>query len=114
MAIGDAAVAAGMALVNAATTLANLIAEEINRTRDYIATERTQRMVADDGKVDKPTDGGLMARREPGSVHNIGFYTDVASALYFRPDATTATYDRKVITQAEFDALAARVTALET
>ena len=37
MAIGDAAAAAGMALVDGATTDANTIDTELNRTRDYIA-----------------------------------------------------------------------------
>lgn len=37
MAIGDAALAAGMDLVNGASTQANTIDDEINKTRDYIA-----------------------------------------------------------------------------
>lgn len=38
MAIGDAAAAAGMNIVDGATTEARTIDDEINRTRDYIAT----------------------------------------------------------------------------
>ena len=75
MAIGDDAAAAGMALVNGALVPARDIDDEINRTRDYIANERAARTAADAQKVTLPADGGLMARREPGSVHNIGFYT---------------------------------------
>lgn len=104
MAIGDAAAGKDMDLVNGATTPANTIDTEINKTRDYIAYQIDARNTALLKKVDKPLDGGLMARREPGSVHSIGFYTDNASTLFFRPDATTGTYDRKVITQQELDA----------
>ena len=96
MAIGDAAVAAGMAIVNGATTPANTLDTEINLTRDYVAVVKTS-------KQDKPPAGVSFARREPGSAHNIGFYTDAASTLFFRPDAAVAAYDRRVITQQELD-----------
>ena len=100
MAIGDDAAAAGMALVNGALVPARDIDDEINRTRDYIANERAARTAADAQKVTLPADGGLMARREPGSVHNIGFYTTLDAALFFRPDATTGEFDRRVLTDA--------------
>lgn len=112
MAIGDDAAAAGMELVpsSGATGSAGRVRQgwqQINKTRDYIAqfinTLRTQMNTALGGKIDKPSDGALMARREPGSAHSIGFYTQPSAELWYRPDPTTATYDRKVITQNDLD-----------
>lgn len=96
MAIGDDAVAAGMPLVNGATVKARDIDDEINRTRDFVAQERSARITADGGKVDKFSDGAGIARREPGSAHSIGFYTVSDSTLYFRPEPSTGDYDRRV------------------
>lgn len=97
MAIGDAAVAAGMDLVNGATTQASDIDEELNRTRDFIADYFNFAVYQLGFKYDKPTDGAGLARIEPGSVHPVGFYTVANADLYFRPDPTTNTYDRQVV-----------------
>ena len=99
---GDDAIAAGMDVVFG-THDRRLGYDEINKSRDYIARERTARLTQASGKVDKPADGGLMARREPGSVHSIGFYTDVDSTLFFRPVAGSGTYDRRVAMHSELD-----------
>ena len=104
MANGDAAVAAGMDKV-LGTADRRLGYDEINKTRDYIAAEKTARTTALAGKQDKLTPAGTApARQEPGSSHSIGFYTDSSSTLFFRPVSTTGDYDRKVITKQELDA----------
>ncbi|WP_460776007.1 hypothetical protein [Microbacterium sp. GXF7504] len=96
MATGDAAIDAGMEVVDPATGLVRDGAEEINKTRDYIAGERAARIAADNGKVDKPSDGAGMARREPGSAHSIGFYTTSDGRVWFRPEPSTNVYDYKL------------------
>ena len=53
MAIGDDAVAAGMSIVDGATTDANTIDTEINRSRDYIA-QRERRLRAAERAVTGP------------------------------------------------------------
>lgn len=105
MAIGDDAVAAGMPLVNGAVVKARAIDDEINRTRDFVAQERTARINADSGKADKFSDGAGFARREPGSAHEIGFYTTGDSTLYFRPVPTTADYDRRIASYSDIPSL---------
>lgn len=101
MANGDAAAAKGMTVV-AGTDPRKMGYDEINKSRDYIAKEIDDRTTADGKKVDKPTDGSTFARVEPGSSHVVGFYTLSDSTLYFRPNASTAQYDRKVMTSKEF------------
>lgn len=91
MALGDDAIAAGMDIVDPEADRREG-ADEITKTRDYLA----QRLGL---KVDKPAGGAGVARAEPGSQHSIGFYTNVASTLFFRPEPSTAVYDRKVITE---------------
>ena len=104
MANGDAAVAAGMDKV-LGTADRRLGYDEINKTRDYIAAEKTARTTALAGKQDKLTPAGTApARQEPGSAHSIGFYTAPSSTLFFRPVVGTGDYDRKVITKQELDA----------
>ena len=107
---GDLAVAAGW-YTNDGTGPASDLDAWINYALDRIAAERTNRIAADALKVDKPADGASMARREPGSAHNIGFYTVGTAALYFRPEPTTAVYDRLVITQNDLDAALAALPA---
>ncbi|MDQ1169594.1 hypothetical protein QE392_001398 [Microbacterium proteolyticum] len=100
MATGDDAIAAGMDVVpGTADRRSGYL--EINKTRDYVAQERTARTTALNNKYDKPGDGAGLARREPGSAHEIGFYTVQDSSLYFRPDPTTAVFDRQVTTSKE-------------
>lgn len=95
MANGDDAIAGGLDVVPATADRRNGY-DEINKTRDYVARVNTARIAADNTKVDKPSDGASMARREPGSAHVIGFYTTGDSTLYFRPEPSTAIYDRRV------------------
>lgn len=102
MAVGDDALSENIPIINGATTLAKDIDREINATRDYVAQEIKARRTQDNGKADKFADGAGFARREPGSAHEVGFYTAQNSDLYFRPDPSTANFDRKVITAQEF------------
>lgn len=105
MAIGDKALAAGFPIVDGnAPNSAPQIDDYINTTRDLLADEQTSRKTGDDKKLDKPTDGAQMARREPGSAHSIGFYTTSDSSLWFRPVSTTSQFDRRLISQGEVDA----------
>jgi hypothetical protein len=100
---GDLAVAAGWH-TNDGTGPASDLDAWGNYGLDRVAAERTARINADAGKVDKPGDGAGMARIEPGSSHSIGFYTISDSTLYFRPATGTGVFDRKVITQQELTA----------
>lgn len=89
MANGDDAIAAGMDVVFGTADRREGY-DEINKTRDYVARERSERR-------------SLMARREPGSAHSVGFYTDADSTLYFRPVPGTGVYDRRVAMHSELD-----------
>jgi hypothetical protein len=97
MEIGDDAIAAGMDIVLGTDDRRNGY-EEINKTRDYVAG-------VINSKVDKPGDGALMARREPGSAHSIGFYTTSDAELWFRPEPSTSAFDRRMARAAEVEGL---------
>lgn len=99
---GDEAGAAGMDVV-AGTADRRLGYDEINKTRDYVAQHAAALTTAVGRKVEKPVDGALMARIEPGSTHSIGFYTNPDSTLFFRPVPGAGEFDRRVAMHAELD-----------
>lgn len=92
MAIGDAAAAAGMNIVDGATTEARTIDTEINRTRDYLAETRTEldTKTADVAKIGHKhaaadiTSGTLPVNRGGTGRTNIGDHTrgDVGNGGY--------------------------------
>lgn len=67
MAIGDAAAAAGMSIVDGATTEARTIDDEINRSRDYIATGAGATAAATANKVVKRDSNGRASFATPAS-----------------------------------------------
>lgn len=70
MAIGDSAAAAGMSLVDGVTTPANTIDDEINRTRDYIATGTGATVAAAAGKVVKRDAAGRAQFATPAAAQD--------------------------------------------
>lgn len=76
MAIGDDAVAAGMSIVDGATTDANTIDTEINRSRDYIAQGAGATDAATAGKVIKRDANGRAKVATPSAS------TDIATKGY--------------------------------
>jgi hypothetical protein len=103
MAIGDDALGDGQTLVPG-SALANTLDTLINQVKDDLAT-RTR------NKMPVFTDGAVAARREPGSAHSVGFYTDGSSTLYFRPEPATPTFDYRLARYSEVTALVAELQA---
>jgi len=58
------------------------------------------------GAMPQFTDGAQPARREPGSVHSIGFFTDTDANLYFRPEPSTGAFDQRMARYSELSGFA--------
>jgi hypothetical protein len=82
--------------------MANTLDTLINVVKDDLATRTRNKMPAF-------TDGATAARREPGSAHSVGFYTDGSSTLYFRPEPATPVYDYRLARYSEVTAIVAEL-----
>jgi hypothetical protein len=101
MAIGDAALAAGMDIVNGATTPANTIDTEENKTRDYIATGAGAVSAATANKVVKRDASGRARFADPsnaadaatkGYVDNVGDSAATANKVVKRDGSGRARF----------------------
>lgn len=89
MAIGDDAVAAGMSIVDGATTDANTIDTEINRSRDYIAQGAGATDAATAGKVIKRDINGRAKVADPAVASDIATkgYADALGNPALQPNS---------------------------